>query len=148
MTPEEAVRLRLLQIGAVSALVTSRIYMLKLPQNPTLPAVRVQIIGELDDVHLRGAGGTYQSRVQVDAYVSELGTAAAPDPYATVRNLAAAITGNGAGTGLEGWQGVIAGTGPLRITGIFRIDRDSTYEAAELRLLRMRQDFRVWWRPL
>jgi Protein of unknown function (DUF3168) len=140
VSPEEAVRARLLEIPDVVALVGVRIYMLKLPQAPTLPALRVQPISDLDNGHLRGAAGTGQARIQIDAYVDDR----APNPYNTTVALANAIAGDGAGSGLSGWRGDIAG---VRVTGIARLDRDATYEAGELRLLRMRQDFRVWWRP-
>jgi hypothetical protein len=141
MSPEDAVRARLLDLVDVTALVAARVYMLKLPQGVTLPAVRVQIIDEIDETHLRGAGGMAAARVQVDAYVAEAGG----DPYGTSLALANAIAGDGGGSGLSGWTGAIAG---VFVAAIFRLDRDASYEAAELRLLRMRQDFRVWWRPL
>jgi hypothetical protein len=139
VTPEQAVLERVLDIAAVAALIGTRGYLLKLPQGPTLPAVRVQLIDEAGNMHLRGAGGPYRSRVQVDAFAHE---ASGGDPYAGVTAVAEAIHGDGSGTGLAGWKG---GSAALTITGAVRIDRMVTYEPDELRLVRVRQDYMVWW---
>lgn len=143
MTPEEAVAARLLDIGAVTALVGARVYLDKLPQAGTYPAVLVQLISEPTDYHLRG-GLRDRARVQVDAYVAEANGA---DSYTQVMALADAINGDDAGSGLSGWTGEL-GSPALRITGILRVDRSRSYEPDELRLLRQRQDFLVHFRTL
>lgn len=143
MTPELAVLERVLEIADVAALVSTRAYMLRLPQTPTLPAVRVQLISEGNLTHLRGAGGTYRSRVQVDAYARE---ASGADPYAEATALAAAINGDGAGSGLDGWTGTSEGSPAITVTGVLRVDRDVGYEPGELRLVRVRQDYVAWWK--
>ncbi len=139
MTPEEAVVERLLDIDAVTDLVGSRIYLDKVPQHGTYPLVLVQLIDEGTDYHLRG-GQRRQARVQVDAYVEDVGDG--NDPLASVLVLADAIHGDDAGSGLSGWIGQF-GSPPFRVTGILRIDRSRGYEPDELRLLRQRQDYRV-----
>jgi hypothetical protein len=147
VTIEEAVCERLLAISAVTALVSTRVYQLRLPQHTTLPAIRVQLVDERDDYHLRGATNLLQSRVQVDAYAEE---ASASDPYATATALADAIQGDfsgGAPSGLSGWQGRDGGSPPtIEVAFTERIDRRPMFEPEELRLVRIRQDYRVHWR--
>lgn len=142
MTPEEAVVARLEDVGAVTALVDDRIYMLKLPQHPTLPAVRVQKISGMRDQHLRGPSYTAKSRVQVDAYVTETNGV---DPYAAVSAVAEAIRGDGIGSGLWGWTGEI-GSPALVVHNVELVgDDDPFYEAGELRAWRIRQDYMIHW---
>lgn len=124
-----------------------RVYMLKLPQKPTLPAVRVQRIGSVLDQHLRGPGGQQVSRVQVDSFVSDVG-----DAYAAVTSLADAIRGDGLGpgaTGLWGFLGELGGSPAIRVHNI-QLDHDGTpdYLFDELRMLRVRQDYLVHWTEL
>lgn len=139
MTPEEAVSFRLLDIAAVTALASTRVYVDKLPQKPTLPAVLVQLVHEPTDYHLRG-GLRDRARVQVDAYAADT-----QDGYNAVMALADAIHGDDAGSGLSGWRGEV-GSPALTITGILRVERTRGYEPAELRLLRQRQDYWVHFR--
>src|SRR5688572_22754983 len=98
--------------------------MLKLPQKPTLPAVRVQRIGTVRDQHLRGPDGHQVTRVQVDAYAADVA-----DAYDTVEGLAAAIRGNGLGnvaSGVWGWTGEL-GSPSFRIMNI-ALEHDGTPE--------------------
>ena len=143
MTPEQAVRERIVDINAVSSLVSGRVRMLRLHQHETLPAVRVQLISDPTTYHLRGGSGMYRSRVQVDSYATESSGA---DPYADVTALADAIHGDDAGSGLSGWTGEAGGSpGELTIHAILRVDRDVSYESEELRQVRCRQDYMVHW---
>ena len=136
MTVEQVVRERLLGDGPLSALVSTRVYMLKLPQKPTLPAGRVQLITEPLDYHMRGEDGAVRSRVQVDAYQYETAT----DPYDSVCDVAAA-----ANAALSGHKFTDAGSPvSLEVTGAFRQSRRVLYEADEFRLIRISQDFIVW----
>lgn len=145
MTPEEAVIARLEAIGPLASLVSSRIYMVKLPQAPTLPAVRVQRISSMRDQHMRGPAFPAQARVQVDAYVTETPGA---DPYADVSAVANAIRGDGLGdsaSGLWGWIGDL-GSPALHIHAVELLaDTDPSVEAGELRAWRIRQDYMVHW---
>lgn len=138
MSPEEAVRARIVSLAAVTALASDRVYMLKVDQDDDMPAVRVQLVGEQYTPHLRGGGGVRRARVQVDAFAAESSGA---DPYANARALADAINGDGSGSGLDGWRGTVNGT---TVQGILRVDRAVSYEAEELRLVRVRQDYFVW----
>ena len=55
MTVEGAIVSRLKADSAVSAIVGSRVYRLKLPQQPTLPAIRLQRVSRVEyEVSLRG----------------------------------------------------------------------------------------------
>lgn len=132
MSVEEVIADRLAANAGVSALVGTRVYQLKLPMVPGLPAVRVQLIDEVTSYHFRGEEGLTRARVQVDSYGKEVGPT---DPYATVSAVADAVH-----TALSGAVFTLSGR---RVVAIFRIDRDVLYEGAELRLLRIRQDFTV-----
>lgn len=137
MTPEEAVCARLLDISAVTNIVGSNVLLDKLPQEGDYPCVLVQLVHEPTDYHLRG-GIRDMARVQVDAYVKDVG-----DAYASVVALADAIHGDDAGSGLSGWIGSLGSPPEFRVRGIFRIDRTRGYVPEELRLLRQRQDYWV-----
>lgn len=138
MTIEDAICERLAADSAVATLVSTRVYQVKLPQKPTLPAVRVQLIDEPKGYHLRGAHGSTRALVQVDAFASE----SVSDPKAAVDAVAAAIDASLSG------QRFAAGGSPaaLQIMAAFRQSRQPLYEAGELRLVRVTQDFIVWWK--
>lgn len=143
MTPEEAVIARLSSISAVTALVSTRIRQLMFAQSETWPAVRVQLIGEVEYYTLEGSNGVLRARVQVDS-VAQVGSGT--DPYAAALALAAAINGDGNGasaTGLSGWRGSL-GSPPVDVKGMFRVDRGVEYEHGAERLVRVRQDYHVW----
>lgn len=142
MSPEEAIVQRLLGLASVTALAGSRIYLVMIPQSPTMPCVRVQQISQVDEgVHDRGAGGVGWARVQVDA-IANLTTGG--NGYTTVRNLTKAIHGNGRGpqaTGLLGWRGII---GDLTVQGIFSIlDGVAEITPDALQQIRIRRDYAV-----
>lgn len=141
MTPEGFVADRIVDINTAAG---ARVYQLKLPQDPTLPAVRVQRIGNVREQHLRGPQGTVVTRVQVDSFVAE-----ASGAYGSVTDLADAIKGDGLGdvaSGLFGFKGT-HGSPAILIENV-EIVHDGTpdYEGEELRLLRIRQDYLVHWR--
>lgn len=139
MTVEEAVIER---IKALNTSAGTRVWMLKLPQDPELPAVRVQLIDDPEGYHLRG-GGLHRARVQVDAYASE---ADGTDPYAAARDLADQINGDDAGSGLSGGYWESATSPAFDVTGAFRLDRAPSYDPDERRLVRIRQDYDVHYR--
>lgn len=142
MTPEEAVVARIVDLNTTAG---TRVYQLRLEQSATLPAVRVQVIDDLDAYHLRGGAGLKRARVQVDAFAHET---SGGDPYASAQALADAINGDDAGSGLSGFAGVIQGSGSpgLEIAAIFRVFRRAEYESAELRQVRIQQDYDVHYR--
>lgn len=144
MTIEAAIAERLLDISALTALIGDRVYQMKLRQGAIYPAVRIQQISAQDEVHLRGPVGLERARIQVDAFMNEVGSW-----YATCAAVADAIHGDGLGpsaSGLHGWSGDIGGSpASIRVVLIERIDRRPDYEAGELRIVRIRQDYRVHW---
>lgn len=132
MTVEEAVIAKLKATAAVTTLVSTRVYMLKLPARPTLPAVRVQVISDPERKHLRGPHGGSEARIQIDAYVAETDA----DPYGKAASLAIAVND---ALVYEGFT-----VGSVRVQCAERIDRRAMREADELNLVRILQDFRVW----
>lgn len=153
MTIEVALIERLESIGDVVAMVGTRIWQNKLPQEPQLPAIRVQLIDEIPAYHTRGMTDLMPSRIQVDAFAAER---SGQSSYAEVTRLAAAIDGawDQGGSpappvGLSGWRGEAGGSPPsIFVSFVRRLDRDATYEAGALRLYRVRMDYRVWWKPI
>jgi len=131
MTIEQVVADRLEGTPAVTDLVGTRIYQLKLKQNTAFPAIRVQEIDDLHGHHLRGVDTPAHARVQVDSYGSETGT----DPYVTVQNVAAAVA-----AALDGERFTSAG---VRVTGVFQDTRVTEQEPGTTPLIRVRQDFRI-----
>ena len=141
MTVEEAVIDRLVTTAGVTALVGTRVYQFVLPQKPTLPAIRVQLVSDPRSYHLRGVNGLERSRVQVDAYAA---VTSGSDPYASAEAVADAID-----TALSGVAFETSDSPSSRaVTASFRITRMPIYESEELRQVRMLQDFDVWSRPM
>ncbi len=148
MTVEDAVVARLLSLAAVTALVSAtdaahaRVYLDKLPQSPLYPCVRVTLVSEPEDYHLRGGSAMKRARVQVDAFAKEV---SGVNPYALADAVATAIHGDEAGSALSGWIGEI-GSPALEVLGCFRVDRRRMYDPDELRVLTMSQDYQVTYR--
>lgn len=140
-TPEDAVVARILALPAVTAIVGTRVWQLLLPQSATLPAVRVQRISGVEmGAHTRGARGVAWARIQIDAVA---GVRDGANAYTTASELAEAIAGDGATTGVLGWKGSI-GTPPLTIQGIFSLAEPvAEFEAEELQRVRIRRDVQV-----
>lgn len=134
MTITNAVCRRLRDDAGVSAFVASRVYQLKLPQQPTLPAIRVQLVSEPAVYHLRGVTNAYQAVVQVDAFANEYDVLR-PDPYDTVQQLSDAIESCLSGAR---WH-----EAPLTVVGAFRLSRQPLYDPDELRLARLMQEYRM-----
>lgn len=151
-SPEEAVCARLLEISALQALIDDRVYMLRLPQHPVLPAIRVQLIDDVPPFHLRGPRGLISSRIQVDVYAQER---SGVDAYAEAVAIRDAIDGDwtpgspGPPTGLSGYRGELGGSPATFFVGLAQpIDRSVTYDPEERLQVRMRFDFIVWWKLL
>lgn len=132
MSAPAAVIGRLEAVSAVTALVSTRIYQGLLPQSPTLPAIRVQRIGEDEFMHLRGAS-VRRTRVQVDAVASSLPSALAVD---------AAVRGDASSSSLVGWMGSI---GSVRVLAVEPAALRELYDGDELRQHRVSRDVFVWW---
>jgi hypothetical protein len=138
MSAALAVVRRLELIGAVTAIVQSRIYQVKLPQKPVLPAIRVQRIGTDEFMHLRGVNRLMRARVQVDSVASE---AYAADPVTASTALDAALHGTGNGTALGGWRGTVGG---ITVTGILPAGLREGYDAQQLEQFKVMRDYYVW----
>lgn len=136
MIVEQAIAEHLLADNGVAALVQTDIYQLRLPENPDLPAIRVQLIGVIDQFHLRGGSLVEKHRVQVDAYAEE---GSGSDPYS-----AAAAVADAVHAALNGK--VFDADGTLRVTGAFRDSRLAMYAPDALRQVNISQDYIVWTR--
>lgn len=142
MTVEEVIVERVAALAPVVAIVGARVFLDRLPNSVTMPAVLVQLVDDLDGFHLRGKNKPQRARVQVDAYAHE---ESGVDPYAQVVDLAEAIDGDGKGpaaTGLSGWTGHV-GSPPFVVHSCFRTSRLRRYDPDEVNLLRMSQDYIV-----
>ncbi len=143
MTLLEALRDRLLTLPPVTAICGSRIYALKFPQSLTAPALRLQEIDRVSMTHLRGDLAVRRARVQIDAVEAEGNPG---DAYDVAHALADAVRGDlrsGTPSGLVGFRGVISG---LPIAAILGDDAREGYDA-ETHLVRVEQDFLVWFQP-
>lgn len=140
MTLIQALRERLLSQPPLTALVGTRVYAMRLPQDTPLPAVRIQEVDRLGSQQLRGTVNLHVARVQVDAVEGETN---GPAPYASAHAVADAVRGaivGGEFTGLEGFVGVLSG---IRVRGIGVVDQRERFET-EVRQVSVQVDFLVW----
>jgi hypothetical protein len=137
VTVETAVRARLLAASGVTALVSTRITQLVLPQKPTLPAIRVQLIDQPPFYHLRGDVRLMRSLVQVDCFGAEI------VGYTAVEAIADAVD-----AALTGQPFALGSPTEIEITGVLRQSRRPMLEDGELRQVRIQQDFVVWSRAV
>jgi hypothetical protein len=147
VTIAEAVRVRLLEITAVTALVGQRVRVLRLAQGDTGagPAIRVQRIGDDELMHFRGSVGVFRSRVQVDSVHQE--GVGGINAYTSARNVDAAVHGNGAGSGLCGFRGsVTSGGDTVQFDAVLPSGCREGYDAEELKQVKVMRDYMVHWR--
>lgn len=128
----DAVKTLLLTFAPVTTLVDQRVYVWRLPQSPTLPAIRLQRVDEVEQIHLRGPVRSRPARVQVDSVGFSGDAAAAVD---------AAVHGDGITTGLRTFRGVVGG---VRITLIKPVDVRLGYDADDLKQFKVMRDYYVW----
>lgn len=133
---EQGLRAYWLSLLAVTTLVASRIYALKLPQAPTYPAVRFQLVAQMDRVrsHDRGDEGLVTMRIQVDSMAVE---ASGSDPFEKAKAVAATLQE------LSGFRGVIGSPALLHITKAWLINVTDTYVPEEFRIVRRMQEYAV-----
>ena len=144
MTPEVAIIERLKADATIAALVSTRVYRLKLPQGFTPPAIRVQRISDVEwPLHLRGRGTLRRMRVQIDSVTSEYDSHN-PDPLGTKDELTAAIDAALVGQAFDSTDSPVS----VRILAIQQADEGEDYAADELRQVRGIQDFFVIWKLL
>ena len=123
---ETAVRAILAADGTVSGLVSSRIYPMKLPQGPTMPAITYSRVSGPRVQELSGPSGLAFPRVQVDSWAST---------YAGVKALADAVR-----KALDGYRDTIAS---IRIGGVIMDGEVDIYEPG-VEEYRVTQDYIVW----
>lgn len=131
MTIEQAATDYLETIAPVTQIAGTRIYQLKLRQNSQYPAVRVQLISDPRDYHLRGVERLRRARLQIDSYGAETGI----DPYGLVTTLADAIE--------DAMGGVRFVVDDVHVVGSFQILRRALHEPGTTPLIRIHQDFRL-----
>lgn len=145
MTAAELTRLRLLDVSAVTALVSTRIYTLLVKAGSVMPCVRVQTISGSEDMHLRGSYGLRRARVQVDAIASVKTTGV--DALASARTVSEAAHGDGAGSGLCGWTGTVNGSPGVDILAILPLsDAVERYTPDEQEYVTVSRDYAVHYR--
>lgn len=142
MTVATAIAQRLLSLAPVTALVSTRVRVLRLRQPETLPAIRVQQIGETEGMHNRGSIGLKRSRVQVDSVALE---STGVDPYAGAMAVDAAVHGDGGGSGLCGWKGSI-GSPPFEIEAVLPDMVHPPLYDLDAKQIRVMRDYIVWHR--
>ena len=136
MSPEVAV---LQRMQAVVPAAAARMHMLKLPQQPELPAAVVQLVDDIREKHLRGGSVAGVARVQISVYRAE---ASGIDPYDEAQALIDAIHGDDGGSGLSAFSGHIGGSpGGLLLTGVFFAGRRAIYEPDEMRAVGIQEDY-------
>ncbi len=139
MTCAEAAREYVLTLSTVTALVNQRIFMVKFPQSPTLPAVLFQQTGDIQFGHLRGTVRRKWSRVQCDCIATTMKSARAIDQ--TIMGGYA----NGTTTGLLGSYAIVGGSPSIEMIVdpeclLYRED----FSAEELNQYRTIRDYKVW----
>jgi hypothetical protein len=120
---------QLLATSAVTDLVGTRGYQLKLPQSPTYPAFVVMLVDEPGRNHLRGPNRQVFAWIQIDVYDEEA------NGYTALNALVAAIN-----DALEGKAFSAAG---LRITGVALLSKGAFNEPPEHRLNRIKLEYHV-----
>lgn len=111
---EEAFRALLLANSGLAALIAGRVYWVNRPQASALPAIVLHRVSGQPDVHMTGASGLVQSRIQADCYGSTYAASVAAS-----RALEAA---------LSGYSGTISG---VRFSPIVVDSIRSDYQGAE-----------------
>lgn len=139
MTIAPAVVERLEGVTAVTDLVSDRIYQAVFPQDGTFPAIRVQRIGEVVTMHLRGALGMHRERIQIDA------VSGSSEPVGEAQAIDSAIFGDGSGSSLVGWTGTID---EFRIHCVEPAGAREGYDGEELRQYKVMRDVFVYWSSL
>jgi hypothetical protein len=137
---EQLVLEHLLASDDVEAIVDDRGSLLILPQDSELPALRVQLIDEIERVTLAGdLTNLFRARVQVDVWTS---ADAAENPYASARAAGQTIRNRLVLKSAGGQRFEGGGSPPtLAVSSVQTLDKDIDYDPDERRLVRMRQDF-------
>lgn len=126
-----ALRHRLANYSGLSALVGTRVYAVKLPQNVTYPAVTYQIVGGLPRTHLMGGDDALAApRVQVSAWDTSL-----TDAISVADQIKAA---------LQDYSGTMGGDAGITVQHIFLESEQIDIYDSEAEVHNVAQDFLIW----
>jgi len=125
---ETVLQTRLSTFAGFTALVGTRVYPLKLPQKPTMPAVTYQRIDGVRESGIANEHGMAHPRIQVDSWASSYGGAKAVAEQ--VRQA------------LERWSDTT--TTPVILDSF--IDGDTDLYESDVELYRVSMDYIVWYR--
>ncbi len=128
----EALYARLAANVAVAALVSTRIYPGRLPQNPTFPAITYSNDGEERQSTFGGAGALPGTLYSIDCWGGPT--------YASALGLAKAV--RLALDGAENWTG---GSGPAITVQASILEGQRDIYEDDVNIFRKRLDVRLWW---
>lgn len=128
---ESALRTHILGDTDITNLVGQRMYPVKLPQDPTMPAISYFRVSGIRHKSYGGPSGLAGPRIQIDAWAGE------PSGYKTAKELADLIRKR-----LDGFSGLL---GTDRIWGAF-LENDTDMYEDETKLHRVSQDYFVWYK--
>lgn len=128
-----SVRDRLLALGAVTALVGTKVTTGQFPQSTNYPAILVRRVSETQVDHLRGGNALRRTRVQVTLLAASRAAMVALD---------AAVQGDNAGSALNYFSGAVGSPSvELRLVQPAGVRED--FEGAELNRYRLDRDYMV-----
>ncbi len=147
ITPEEAVRDRVLAILGDGSPVFNHVYTDLLPESPQYPCVLIKLIDHTDFYEQAGRSNIGNANILVEVFAHE---DSGGDPYYTATRLAQEIDGDGltlaGASGLAGWRGT-AGSPAVAVDVAFRVSRRRGYLADELRVSIISQEYKLWFHP-
>ena len=131
ITIEEGVFYLLSNNVAVGAIVSNRIYPIKLPQKPSLPALTYQLITPMSIMAHDGKGGTAHSRYQITGFATD------PDE---VRDLIEKVR-----ICMDGYSGMIGGADTIKVQAMLPDGGGpEDHDPVTQRFMRSR-DYMIWY---
>lgn len=116
----------LLADGDISSTVGTRVYPVQLPQNPTLPAIRYNVISSQNYPTTPGTKGLRRPRVQIDAYATTYSAAVQLADYIEAR--------------LDSYRGA---AGTTSIQGAFLVNGEDFFDSNQ-KAYAVSRDYFVW----
>jgi hypothetical protein len=123
---ESELRTYLLAQSGIAALIGTRVYPMKLPQSPTLPAITYQRVSGSRVQSLTGPSGMAHPRIQVDCWAAS---------YDGAKALAAEVQDD-----LDGYRGTM---GTTRVGGVIVYGDRDWYEP-DVDIYRVTIDITIW----
>lgn len=127
---EIAFREYLLSITAITALVSTRVSVMRLPQNVTLPAISYMIDGAWRVESQKGGTGLVRTRMQVDHWASSMLSA---------RELAEATR-----KVLQGYRGNMGTGANLTAVSQVRFQSELNFHHEDVNNYRVTHDYHIW----